>query len=262
MTGLPIVLACLALLIASMAALSACHARGLTSPETIRKALHVEMGLVVAGAPWLADAAWQVVPLAILACAWLHAVRTNPLLRHRFGGAVHVVSRRSMGEFYFVLGVATTYLLSTREPAWYCAAILIMALADTAAAVAGQRFGRRLYGTGAGRKSVEGSCAFFCIAFACAASVLAVLTGDPPAAIVVAALTVASVSTVVEAMAKDGSDNLLVPLSVLATLQICLDAAHISTLAVAVASFAIVAVLSREQIEAKEPDAWSRDTVL
>lgn len=249
---------CLLVLVASMAVLSVCHERGIGSPETVRKTLHVEMGLLAAGAPWLFDSSWQIVLLACLALVWLLAVRRFAPLRRRFGGALHGVSRRSHGESFFVAGIAVTYLLSADQPAYYCAAILTMTLADTAAAAVGRRIGRYCYGDAGARKSLEGSCAFFCTAFACTTSALAALTSSPPVSVMTAALVVAVVTTVLEAASVDGADNLLVPVSAIATMQLILGAAGPAYFVMTVVSVSAIAILWGSRPRLRGFDLWER----
>jgi phytol kinase len=185
------------LLPASMALLS----RLRVSPEARRKLLHVEMGAVTLGFPWLFAAAWPVLLLAGASIAWFGLLRASVRMRERFGSALE--ARGGRGAIWFVCGVCLTFLLSGGEPIRYCTAILVLTLADAAAALVGQRYGRT-------RKSVEGSLAFFSVAFIVALLMLQALA---------VALLVALVTTLMEAAFEDGLDNLLVPLGALAVLS-------------------------------------------
>ncbi len=85
------------------------------------------------------------------------------------------------------------------------------ALAEAAAALVGVAFGRLRYSTVGGSKSLEGSAAFLVVAFLCAGMSL-LASGDHgthEAFAVAAALAFAT--TILEAVASKGLDNLLVP---------------------------------------------------
>ncbi|HSS64330.1 MAG TPA: hypothetical protein VLS27_07840, partial [Gammaproteobacteria bacterium] len=252
------ILACLTVLAASMAALSAWRRRGGVSAETARKTLHVEMGLIAAGFPWIFDSAWQVLVLAALALAWFRAVKTWTPVSLRFGDALFDVRRKSRGEFYFIAGVVAAYLLSAHEPAYYCTAILVTALADTAAMVSGWGGGRHRFRMFGSRKSLEGSSTFFHIAFACTVAVLAVMTPVQSGSIVAAALVVATVTTLLEAGARNGADNLLIPVGALAGLHLAFElpvsvhaALFMASVATAVAAWAAYPRVRRTHVWSK-----------
>lgn len=192
----------LALLMLSMAVLSV-GARFGASAEARRKLLHVEMGVVTLGFPWLFSAAWPVLLLAGLSLAWFGMLRFSSALEARFGSALEASGRDSRGAMWFVCGVCLSFLLSNGDARAYCVAILVLTLADAAAALVGRHFGRT-------RKSLEGSAAFFSVAFVIALLMLQALA---------AALVVALVTTLMEAAFEDGLDNLFVPLGALAVLQ-------------------------------------------
>lgn len=217
------ILTCLIALILSMGVLSSWRRHGGISAETARKTLHVEMGLISVGFPWILDSAWQVLVLAVLAVAWFVVVRNCPPVRLRFGDALYGVKRKSRGEFYFVAGVAVAFLLSSDHPAHYATAILVTTLADTAATVTGWGCGRHRFRLLRSPKSLEGSSTFFFVAFACSVATLAMSSPGQPGSIITAALVVATVTTVLEAGARNGVDNLLVPVGTLAGLHLVFE---------------------------------------
>jgi phytol kinase len=214
---------CLATLAVAMAVLSAWRRRRRVSAETVRKLLHVIMGLTVVGAPWVFSSTWPMLVLAALSLAWLWAVKHCRSLRRAFGGVLHGVRGASRGEFAFVGGVLLTYLLSSGETAYYCAAIAVLALADAAAALVGRAYGRHHYRIGKTRKSLEGSATFFGVALVSTAAVLTALTSQPTALIFEAALAVATVTTLLEAGGGAGMDNLLVPVGAVVSLRLLID---------------------------------------
>ena len=181
--------------------------------EAARKASHVAIGLAALPLPWLFRDDAPVLMLAAAACAGLFALRTVPALKARFGCALHGIGRASFGEFAFVGGVALSFVLAHDQPAAYVAAILTLALGDTAAALVGRSFGRHRYEVGRARKTLEGSCAFFAVA--------AIVAFVVPGALGIAAVAVfALATTLAEALAGDGLDNAAIPLAGLLVLRL------------------------------------------
>ena len=194
----------------SMAVLSAFARRGRVSPEAARKLLHVEMALVTAAFPWIFSAAWPVIALSVGSAAWFGLVQRLRPAGRRFG-VVLETQRRSGGQFWFACAVGLAFL-TAGDAATYCMAILVMGLADSAAALAGTRWGRARWVARA-RKSAAGSAAFGMTAFAVAAIVPIAAGNAPIAAILAAAALIALATTLVELLLADGLDNLFVPLA-------------------------------------------------
>jgi phytol kinase len=183
---------------------------GRPHPELVRKLLHVGMGSVALSFPWLFADTWPVLLLAAITAPGMLALRLSRRLKERLGGVIGGVARsQSLGEVYFPLGVAGLFWLAWDKPLLYCIALLLLAVADAAAALVGVRYGRLRFA--AGEKSAEGSLAFFVAAFWCAYLPL-LLWGDVGGD---EALLVAAVLglwlTLVEAAAGRGLDNLFIP---------------------------------------------------
>jgi phytol kinase len=209
----------LVLLAASMAVLSIRECRTGLSTEAVRKFLHVEMGLVALAFPWLFAEAWPVLVLALAAVAWFGMLYASSWLDARFGRALHGAGRDSRGAVWFTCGVCLTYLTSAAEPVYYCIAILVLALADTAAALIGRRFGSSCRMPGGAHKSPAGSFAFFVVAFTVVLVGLHVAADIGFVEALGTAFLVAAVTTTLEAILGDGLDNLCIPAGVLAALD-------------------------------------------
>jgi len=208
----------LALLALSMALLAA--ARRLGAPaEATRKLLHVEMGLVTLGFPWWFSDSWPVLVLAGAAIGWFAAVRAAQVLAAPFGAVLRSRSKESLGEIWFVVGVCLAFVASAANPAAYCIAILVLTLADTAAALVGQRFGTPRRMPGGGSKSLAGCGAFLVVAFGVVMLVLTAALGVSIGDALRVALAVGVVTAVLEAVLARGLDNLFVPLGALAALR-------------------------------------------
>jgi phytol kinase len=191
-------------------------------PELVRKALHVGMGLVTVSFPWVFEAFWPVLLLGALSLAGMVALRTVKGLRAGVGQVVGGVSRASLGEAYFPLAVVILFYLYRQQVEahpedeyavyLYCIPILLLALADAAAALVGVQYGQWRYSTSDGQKSTEGSIAFFLCAFFCAHVPLLLGTNLGRAETLLIALLLAWLAMLFEAIAWAGLDNLALPL--------------------------------------------------
>ena len=194
-------------------------------PETARKVLHIQMGLIVLSFPWSIGRPGPVLALLALAGGWLWAVRQYDPLRRHFGGVLYAVGRDSWGEIYFVAGSGFTYLLAAGDALRFALPMMILIFADSAAAWAGTRAGaHRLRGGWSietGGKSIEGCTAFFVVAFCCSISLLVVLGPSLSGPQLVAiALPLALATMLLEAVGGRGSDNFLIPAGAAALLPL------------------------------------------
>jgi phytol kinase len=206
-------------------------------PEIVRKLLHVAMGLVTLTFPWLFDTAWPILLLCGLAVALMLALRWVSELKSRFGNVLGGVSRFSLGEVYFPVAVAVLFLLFLHEDPvaperrliLYCIPILLLTLADTAAALIGVGYGRHRYSTADGLKSTEGSLAFFTCAFFIVHVPVLLFTDTGRLETLLSAVLLAWLATLFEAVAWGGLDNLVLPLVSFLLLKIYLgmDAADL-----------------------------------
>lgn len=162
------------------------------APELLRKAVHIAGGLLAAPLPWLLPYR----QIAILAGAFVVLMMLSRLAR--VFTVVHEVDRDSYGEVLFPAGVVL--LAALRPHPWVFAdAMLVLALADTAAAAVGMRLGRRKLPLGG--KTVVGSVAFFVTSFALGMAVVGPVRGA----------IVATAATAAEACLGRGFDNLVLP---------------------------------------------------
>ncbi len=200
-----------ALMVFTMRFLSVARNAGLLPPEYARKFLHVAMGAMTLFLPWLCADPAPVVLLAGLACVWFEFVRRRTLLRRDYGAVLFGVARTGRGETHFVLGTALTFLMADGSALMFCLPMAILTWADAAAALVGQRFGSRPGAIRLGPKSLAGSSAFFAIALAVSLLALSIAGWNAMPALAVSVL-LAGATTVVEAVARNGADNILIPL--------------------------------------------------
>lgn len=191
----------------------------LLKPEVVRKGLHISIGLTTLSFPWLFDTAWPVVIVAGATAVAFLCLRMRFVIFRRLARAMQGIKRVSVGEYCFVIATCIVFTLAREDPVLYCIPILLLTLADSAAALVGTTWGTHRYLTMGEYKTLEGSATFFIVAFACIALPLAWFTpATNPESIAVAALIALAV-TVLEAAVGGGFDNLLVPLGAFAAIK-------------------------------------------
>jgi len=213
------------LLVPAMGLLSRIEGGSPVRMEVRRKSLHVLAGLVALTFPLFLTNAGIVACALGLVVAWMLAVRKLPALRARFGCVLHDAGRVSRGELYFAVAIAGLLLIARDTPPLYVAPLLILTLADTAAAIAGRGWPVAALPACTGGKTVSGSLAFFVTAFLVSAAVLAHFTALEPLPICAVSVAVATSSAVTEAVSTRGADNLTVPAVSWLVLNIALNGA-------------------------------------
>jgi phytol kinase len=181
--------------------------------EWTRKLVHVLMGLTASAFPWLFRDGRSVV----LLCA-LFAVVLGASLAFSGLPSIHGVDRRTAGALWFPLGVAWVFIAAHGRSDLYLMAMLVLTLADPAAAVVGRAGGTHRLRLG-GAKTLEGSLAFFLVASSCLLVALSLTTPLHAAESFVRAIAIAALLTAVELLSPAGSDNFLVPVAAFLLLE-------------------------------------------
>jgi phytol kinase len=146
-------------------------------------------------------------------------------LREAVGCVVGDVARRSAGDITFPLGIAAVFLLSEGDCLLYTVPVLVLTFADAAAALVGTFYGLFRFETPGGKKSVEGSFAFFVVAFLCIHIPLLLCSDGGQEKAVLIALLLGFLLTIVEALAGwRGLDNLCIPVAGFIFLRAMVDA--------------------------------------
>lgn len=197
-------------------------ARNRLKPETSRKAAHIAVGLCAVSFGWLFDDTAPVAVLCAGGLAFAMAVRYVLALHRTFGSIVHGVSRRSYGDACIPIAVPIVHGSAMPEREFYVIPILVLTLADAAAALVGKRHGRWAYRTDEGTKTLEGSAA---LAIVTAIVVFGCLQfwGYEWARGASISVLVAILVMLAEAVSWRGLDNLILPLGTLALLRIYTD---------------------------------------
>lgn len=192
--------------------------------ESSRKIVHIVMGTLCLSFPWIFQSALPVTVLAILVAITLCILRqkNSPLVQE----VLFTVKRRSFGELLYPFSVALIFYLAQADLVSYLVPIAVLAYGDSAAALIGERFGKNYFRLEHGKKSLEGSLAFFATSFIASALIMigGNIAGGAGAAqqylaSILLSLMIACVATVIEAICFAGLDNLFVPLSVFTVLQ-------------------------------------------
>ena len=187
------------------------QARFAPPPEIPRKLVHVSMGLIVLSFPWVFAERWPVVLLGALATGALLAVRYVRGLRRSVGTVLHSVERESLGELAFPAAVAFVFWLANGNAVAYIVPVLMLTLADATAAVIGIRYGVVRFATADEPKSLEGSVAFFIVAFLSALVPLLLMTDMGRAEVLLIATILGLLIAMIEAVSWRGLDNLFIP---------------------------------------------------
>ncbi len=169
------------------------------SPGLIRKLSHVS-GCIAASCLIFLIPLSQIAVIGIGFSLMLIIIR-----RHKLAPSLYKISRLSYGEVCFPLGVSIAALLSSTSD-MYLALILVMGFADTAADIIGTRYAKVFVHIPGGRKSWQGSLAFFITAL----SVLLIIYGPTPLSLLAFA---AAAMTLAEALSGIGIDNATIPLT-------------------------------------------------
>ena len=177
-------------------------------PELPRKFVHIIGGLGCLLFPFLVESPLMVAFMAgVLATAFAVGQRSKVLQ------SLSGVGRKSRGSEYYPVAIAFLFYISQGRWWLYFVSVLILTLADAAAALIGGRFGRLRYEVGeSDTKSVEGSLMFLGVTFFVIAGLLRLLTNAETEMCFLVAFLVAVLLTGIEAISVHGTDNVFVPL--------------------------------------------------
>ncbi|MBI5203182.1 MAG: hypothetical protein HY925_16445 [Elusimicrobia bacterium] len=193
--------------------LSALGALNGMRPVWVRKLAHACTSLLALSYPAVLRDNWAVAAMCGVILAHLAVIRAWPPANSKFGVILGGLERDSWGDLFLPVAIGATYYLSGGDRIQFTVPILIIGLADPAAALVGERWGRLRYKTFEGTKTVEGSAAFFAVAFVCAIAALGFATEPVRGQDLVLAAVLGAIVTLVECVTWRGIDNLTVPLA-------------------------------------------------
>ena len=130
--------------------------------EVQSKLVHIGTGLYAITLPWLFPERW---PVYVLVAVTLVIMVILRLPNSRLGATLHGVERQSYGDFLLAISVGVCLFLAEDQLYLYVLPIAILTLADAAAALTGTAYGTKFFRVEEGRKSIEGSVAFFIVSW-------------------------------------------------------------------------------------------------
>lgn len=181
-------------------------------PELVRKLFHLGGGAIGLAMPWLFDTLWPVLVLGAACVAVFASLRLVPALSAGPGQVLSAVKRNTLGEFWFVTSFCLLFWLADGDRLLYTVPLLVLTVADTAAALVGEEYGTLPFVTPEGEKSLEGSAAFFLAAFLSVHIPVLLFADTGRAESLLIAGALALMVTLAEAVTWWGLDNLMIPL--------------------------------------------------
>jgi len=182
------------------------------APELVRKLFHACGGLFGLPLPWIFTDVMPVLLLGLVIISAFIALRFVTSLRGGIGQVLFAVKRDSVGELCYIVSMVLLFWLSRGDKLLYSIPLLMLALADTAAALVGEEYGKLQIRSSGGHKSIEGAVAFFFTAFFCVHVPVLLWGGVGRAESLLIAVNLSTMVMLAEAAAWWGLDNLIVPL--------------------------------------------------
>jgi phytol kinase len=181
-------------------------------PEHVRKLFHACGGLFGLPLPWIFDSLIPVLVVGALITAAFISLRFVGRLRGGIGQVLFAVKRESVGELCYIASMVLLFWLSRGDKLLYTVPLLMLALADTAAAIIGEEYGKLQIRASGGPKSIEGAAAFFLTSFFCVHIPVLLWGSTSRTESLLIAVNLSIMVMLAESAAWWGLDNLIVPL--------------------------------------------------
>jgi phytol kinase len=181
--------------------------------EWSRKIIHLMMGFSCASFPWIFQSSISVWITSATAILIILCIRSIPLLRQHLGDGLLSITRVSYGDLLFAPSVALVFAWSQGRPAHFLIPVLLLTIADAAGALIGVRYGIHQYQARSGKKTVEGSAAFFFSALSVVFCINYFMAGETWETSLLVAIILACLTMMIEAIADRGFDNLTIPIA-------------------------------------------------
>lgn len=185
--------------------------------EVSRKFVHILGGLIALSFPILFESHWWILLLASSFGIVLWGSKKWGYLR-----SIHGIDRPSQGGWLYPIAVYGCFVLYDLMEAqiWFYLPVLIMVLADPAAALVGKRWPRGKYRIGDETKTLMGSLAFWVVAFSVSMILTPMMTTWSGLFCLGFSINLAFLTTLTEAISRRGIDNVTVPLAALLLLAL------------------------------------------
>ncbi len=187
---------------------------GNPDPEHSRKFVHLASAAACLLFPFLIESPFVVGVMAVAMSIFFRFAGNLSLLK-----CLSSVERTTRGSEYYTVAIFMVFLLAGDDLWIYFSSILILGVADACAALIGIRYGRLRYSVQDGAKSVEGSLAFFAIAFAAVLVTAPFFSELPWPNLIHIAFATGLLLTGFEAISLKGADNLFVPVAAAVILE-------------------------------------------
>ncbi len=183
--------------------------------EITRKFTHTGAGLLSLAFPLFLRSHYSV----LLLCA-IFALFLWLSMRFKFMPSINAVDRFTHGSLLFPLVVYLCFYIAAKSAMllYFYLPILILAISDPLAALAGKSIPIGPYLLFGHSKTMLGSTVFFTSALACSIITLWQLNGAILSSAFTAALVIATATTLAEAATHKGYDNLLIPATAVMTI--------------------------------------------
>jgi len=183
--------------------------KGWLAPEPARKSIHLMGGLGCLLFPFVVSSWVSVLFLSSVFAVVFYLGENKKMLK-----SLSSVKRKGVGSLLFPVSILLLYIMSNGRIWMYIAGLLVLVLADTAAALTGTRFGKILYKTAPDQsKSLEGTLMFALVGFFSIVLPLLFLSNIPHINIVLTAFLMSLLLAGLEAVSIGGTDNLFVPVT-------------------------------------------------
>lgn len=185
--------------------------------EITRKIVHIGTGLLTLLFPLMLSNHWWVLFL----CASFAAILLASL-KYKFLPSINAIDRDSVGSLAYPVSVYAAYWFYdhyNKDNVFFYLPILILAIADPIAALAGKKWPKGKYTIGKTSKTLTGVVGFFISAFFISMIVFNINYPDVGITnIIIKSAAIAFVSCISEGLAGKGYDNIAIPLTVLGML--------------------------------------------
>lgn len=190
-------------------------------PAWSRSFAHLSAGLITLPFPWLFTSHWWVLILSLQSCLVLWITRQMKILpsHHRIAG-------KSAGSYLFFVSVYLCFFIALRtgRKELFVVPLLVLTFSDVSAALVGRSMGKRSVPMSKSHKgpakTLVGSTAFFITALCVVFLSFHYYLQWNLASSIYMSMLIAPLSTTMEAYSPFGTDNLLVPVTVLIIMQL------------------------------------------
>jgi len=187
--------------------------------EWLRKIIHVGMGCISLGFPFMFEDRLSVLYLGLITISLLLLLRLNKKMRKFLRSLLLGVNRKSFGEIYFVVAIVGVFLLHNTLYE-YLISIAVLTFVDSFAALVGVSYGRFRVSRGDEvANSNEGSIMFFISTYFCALIPLQLISEVGRAEVLVVSFLIGVLAALIEMVSVNGNENLLLPILTFAFLR-------------------------------------------